>query len=177
MTRRRPISGDALPLCDHHGQKLSQNDLEGKIYVVEFFFTTCQSICPVMNDHLKQLYESFRAEERLHFLSHTVDPETDSVPQLKTYAESHGVNDDRWHFLTGAKKDLYHMARQGYLLDSGAPSSHEDDFVHTQNFALVDWNKRLRGFYDGTDSLEIVRLKQDIIVLLDELDYSEKSGG
>ena len=161
---------------DQHGRTFTQNDLLGKIYVAEFFFTTCQSICPVMNDHMQRLYETFSDEHRLHFLSHTVDPETDSVPLLKAYAAEHGVTDNRWHFVTGDKQQLYYMARKGYLLDSGSPSTHDDDFVHTQNFALVDWKRRLRGFYDGTDSLEMVRLKQDIEVLLDEYAYSEKSG-
>jgi protein SCO1/2 len=166
----------SFSFTDQHGRSFTQDDLEGKIYVAEFFFTTCQSICPVMNDHLQQLYQKFSGEKRLHFVSHTVDPETDSVQTLHAYAESHGVVDDRWHFVTGEKNQLYRMARQGYLLDSGTPSSHEDDFVHTQNFALVDWANRLRGFYDGTDSLEMVRLEQDINVLLDEFEYIQKPG-
>lgn len=166
----------AFAFTDQDGKKFTEKNLEGRIYVSEFFFTTCQSICPVMNDHLGELYLEFKDEPRLHFVSHTVDPETDDVSRLKAYAENHGVHDDRWHFLTGEKKELYHMARKGYLLDSGSPVSHEDDFVHTQNFALVDWEKKLRGFYDGTDSLEMVRLRQDIRILLDEQAYNENSG-
>ena len=152
---------------DQDGKVFTEKNLDGKIYVTEFFFTTCQSICPVMNRNLGRLYEQFRDEPRLHFLSHTVDPETDSAHVLKQYAGDHGVNDSRWTFVTGEKSDLYAMARRGYLLDNSKADPH-DDFVHTQKFALVDSRRHLRGFYDGTDSLEIIRLKQDIHQLLQE---------
>ncbi len=157
----------AFRFTDQDGREFSQKDLQGKIYVTEFFFTTCQSICPVMNWNMSLLYELFRAEPRLHFLSHTVDPGTDSVHTLKQYAESLGVSDGRWSFVTGDKTALYSMARQGYLLDNSKADPH-DDFVHTQKFALVDSRRHLRGFYDGTDSLEINRLRQDIYQLLKE---------
>lgn len=159
---------------DQDGAAFSDKDLEGHIYVTEFFFTTCQSICPVMNRHLAALYSKYRHQPSLHFLSHTVDPETDSVATLKHYARSMGVNDSRWHFVTGNKQDLYRMARQGYLLDRDDGGSH-DDFVHTQKFALVDADRFIRGYYDGTDTLDMVRLGQDIDQLLLEHEHRKKT--
>jgi protein SCO1/2 len=107
-------------------------------------------------------------------LSHTVDPEEDSVNVMLNYAKLHGVNDKRWLFLTGDKKHLYDLARQGYLLNAEEGNGGEEDFIHTQNFALVDKERHLRGFYDGTDSAEVSRLIIDIKLLLEEYDYKEK---
>jgi protein SCO1/2 len=162
----------SFTFTDQNGKAFTDHDLDGKIYVAEFFFTTCQSICPIMNNNLEHTYQKFKGEKELHFLSHTVDPETDSVPVLKAYADSHHVNDERWHFVTGKAIDLYRMARKGYLLDDGATT--EDEFVHTQKFALVDKEKKIRGFYDGTDSLEMVRMNQDLTLLLKEYAYLKK---
>jgi protein SCO1/2 len=162
----------SFTFTDQDGNKFTDHDLDGKIYVTEFFFTTCQSICPIMNNYLEKTYRKFSAEKDLNFLSHTVDPETDSVPVLKAYADEHGVNDKRWHFVTGKAIDIYRMARKGYLLDDGAAT--EDEFVHTQKFALVDKEKKIRGYYDGTDSLEMVRMDQEIRLLLNEYDYRKK---
>jgi protein SCO1/2 len=162
----------SFAFTDQNGHKLTDRDLDGKIYVAEFFFTTCQSICPIMNNYLSDIYKKFSGEKDVEFLSFTVDPETDSVPALKSYADRHGVVDDRWHFLTGEAKDIYRLARKGYLLDDGGKN--EDEFVHTQKFALVDKGKRIRGFYDGTDSLEMVKLEQDIKLLLQEYAYDKK---
>lgn len=149
--------------------------MEGKIYVAEYFFTTCKSICPVMNDNLKRVYKEFRNRKDFLILSHTVDPETDSVPFLKQYADAHGVNDDRWKFVTGDKKKLYEIARKGYLLNAEEGNGGEEDFIHTQNFALIDKEHHIRGFYDGTDSLEINRMIQDIRILLNEYEYRNKN--
>jgi protein SCO1/2 len=159
---------------DQDGKKVNKERIKAKIYVTEYFFTTCQSICPVMNDHLVTVYKEFKDQPDLLLLSHTVDPETDSVHVLKDYANAHGVNDGRWLFVTGDKKQLYHLARKGYLLSVDEGDGGEEDFVHTQNFALVDKESHIRGFYDGTDSLEIVRLKQDIRKLLKEYEYKSK---
>lgn len=159
---------------DQDNRKIDQKSIEGKIYVAEYFFTTCKSICPVMNDHLKKVYKEFRNRKDFLILSHTVDPETDSVPILKQYAEAHGVNDDRWKFVTGEKNKLYEIARKGYLLNAEEGDGGEEDFIHTQNFALIDKEHHIRGFYDGTDSLEINRMIQDIHLLLNEYDYRDK---
>ena len=172
---KRADSGTAhfvppFAFTDQHGRTFSERDVRGKIYVAEFFFTTCRTICPVMNMHLEKLYRAFSGEPRLLILSHTVDPETDSVRVLRAYAAMKGVSDDRWRFLTGDKASLYRMARRGYLLGEAGPAPGEEDFVHTQNFALVDWDRRIRGIYDGTDSLEMRRLDQEIKLLLKEHD-------
>lgn len=160
---------------NQHGQKVNQQTLKDKIYVTEYFFTTCKSICPIMNNNLVGVYKTFKDRKDFLILSHTVDPETDSVPVLKAYADAHGVNDDGWLFVTGSKKELYDLARKGYLLDASEGTGDEEDFVHTQNFALIDKESKIRGFYDGTDSMEIVRLTQDIKLLLKEYEFKTKA--
>lgn len=147
---------------------------DGKLYVAEFFFTTCHSICPIMNTNMISVYQRFKDDNDVLILSHTVDPETDSVPVLKAYADAHGVTDKRWLFVTGNKPELYQIARKGYLLDASEGNGGEDDFVHTQNFALVDKERHLRGFYDGTDSIEVQRLIKDIILLKEEYAYNAR---
>ncbi len=150
---------------DQYGRTVTQANFRGKVYVTEFFFTTCGSICPVMNHHLEKVYARFKQNPAFRILSHTVDPETDSVSVLKSYAQEHGVNDSTWLFVTGNKRAIYAMARQSYLLansDRGDP----DEFVHTQQFALIDRRGHIRGQYDGTDSAEVVKMMTDIDVLL-----------
>ncbi len=156
-------------------QKVTQQTLKDKIYVTEYFFTTCQSICPVMNTNLERVYKEFENEPEFMIVSHTVDPETDSVPILMEYAKKHGVISNKWLFLTGEKPKLYDIARKGYLLNAEEGKGDEDDFIHTQNFALIDKEKHIRGFYDGTDSLEINRLIQEVKLLLKEYDYKERA--
>ncbi|MBA3682735.1 MAG: SCO family protein [Bacteroidetes bacterium] len=157
------------------GQKVTQQDLKDKIYVTEYFFTTCQSICPVMNTNLERVYKEFKDKPEFMIVSHTVDPETDSVSVLMDYAKKHGVISNKWLFLTGEKPKLYDIARKGYLLNAEEGKGDEDDFIHTQNFALIDKEKHIRGFYDGTDSLEINRLIQEVKLLLKEYDYKERA--
>lgn len=164
----------AFSFTDQYGQILNADSLNNDVYISEFFFTTCQSICPVMNTNLKRVYSLFGQRQGFRIVSHTVDPETDSVPVLHEYAERHGVSNRKWLFVTGTKKELYQMARKGYLLDDGSGEGNEEDFVHTQNFALVDREKHIRGLYDGTDSLEIKRMIADITVLLEEYDYKTR---
>lgn len=119
------------------------------------------------------VYKQFRKDKRVRILSHTVDPETDSAGVLKVYAGAHGVSDRHWLFLTGNKKDLYDMARKSYLLDASEGDGGKDDFVHTQNFALVDWNRNIRGYYDGTDSIDVGRMIKDMNVLLQEYEFKK----
>ena len=159
---------------NQYNEKVTEETVNGKIYVTDFFFTTCQSICPIMSTELERVYKTFEKKPEVMILSHTVDPEEDSVNVMLNYAKLHGVNDKRWLFLTGDKKHLYDLARQGYLLNAEEGNGGEEDFIHTQNFALVDKERHLRGFYDGTDSAEVSRLIIDIKLLLEEYDYKEK---
>ena len=155
-------------------EKVTEQTVKQKLYVTDFFFTTCQSICPIMSNQLERVYKEFKSRNDFLILSHTVNPETDSVPQLLHYAEQHGVTDKHWLFLTGDKKQLYELARKGYLLNAEEGDGGEDDFIHTQNFALVDKERHIRGFYDGTDSAEVTRLIADIHLLFEEYAYKEK---
>ena len=156
------------------GKTVTQNDLTGSIYVTDFFFTTCKSICPVMSSQMQRIYTKYKGNKEVKFLSHTVDPETDTVAQLKAYAITHQADASQWMFLTGDKKQLYDVARTGYLLNAEEGDGGPDDFIHTQNFALIDKDKRIRGFYDGTDSTDVNQLMKDIDLLLDEYHYKEK---
>ena len=151
-------------------EKVTNKTVDGDIYVTEYFFTTCHSICPIMNTNLERVYKEFKNIDNFKILSHTVDPETDSVPMLKEYADKHGVTDKKWLFLTGEKIKLYELARKGYLLNAEEGDGGVDDFIHTQNFALIDDDGHIRGFYDGTDSLEINRLITEIKLLKKEYD-------
>jgi protein SCO1/2 len=160
---------------NQYNQKVNQETVKNKIYVTEYFFTTCQSICPIMNTNLEKIYNEFKNDSDFLILSHTVDPENDSVPILRLYAEKHGATDSKWLFLTGNKSDLYKLARKGYLLNTEEGKGDETDFIHTQNFALIDKEGHIRGFYDGTDSLEIVRLIQEIKLLKKEYDFKKRN--
>lgn len=164
------------PFCftNQYNEKVTEETVKGKIYVTDFFFTTCQSICPIMSTELERVYKQFSNREDVLILSHTVSPEEDSVNVMMDYAKLHGVKDKKWLFLTGEKKHLYDMARTSYLLNMEEGNGDEDDFIHTQNFALVDKERHLRGFYDGTDSIEVSRLITDMKLLLEEYAYKEK---
>ena len=159
---------------NQYSETVTQEAVEGKIYVTDFFFTTCQSICPVMSTQLERVYKEFYNNKNVMILSHTVNPEEDSVEVLMKYADLHKVNNKQWLFLTGDKKHLYDLARQGYLLNAEEGNGGEEDFIHTQNFALIDKEKHIRGFYDGTDSVEVSRLIQDMHLLLKEYEYAAK---
>lgn len=159
---------------NQYNEKVTEETVKGKIYVTDFFFTTCQSICPIMSSELERVYKQFANRKDIMILSHTVSPEEDSVNVLMDYAKLHGVKDKKWLFLTGEKKHLYDMARTSYLLNAEEGNGDENDFIHTQNFALVDKERHLRGFYDGTDSIEVSRLITDINLLLEEYAYKAK---
>lgn len=162
---------------DQNGKKVTGENFEGKVYVTEYFFTTCKGICPKMNANMVKVFEKYRNENGFAILSHTSMPETDSVPLMKAYEEKMvGKNPDyaaKWYFVTGSKDSLYRMARQSYLLDNEKNNSVniEDHFIHTQFFALVDKQKRVRGIYDGLKPDEIARLEKDIKELLNEPEY------
>ena len=151
---------------NQNGKTITQKDYEGKIYVADFFFTTCGSICPIMTTNMLDIQKAFATNPKVMMLSHTVLPETDSVPVLKAYAKKKGVNDAKWNLVTGDKKEIYAMARKSYLAVKLGKPSELYDMVHTENFILVDTKRRVRGFYDGTKKEEIERLVQDIRWLL-----------
>lgn len=150
------------------GKTITQKDLAGKVYVAEYFFTTCKGICPKMNTNMKKIYASFRDEKDFYILSHTVDPETDTVGRMKRYADSLQVNGHNWWFLTGTKDSLYKAARVSYLLDDPKNGNDkiENQFIHTQFFALVDKAGRVRKIYDGLKNEELAELTKDIPKLL-----------
>lgn len=152
--------------------KISQKDVKNKIYVVEYFFTTCPTICPKMNIQMQRVQKAFQGNDDFKILSFTVDPEVDNVEQLKQYALSHEADDNQWYFLTGSKKDLYHLARTSFFILKPAEAQNlgdaGSDFIHTNNFVLVDREKRIRGYYDGTSEKEVSQLITDIELLLSE---------
>lgn len=151
-------------LTNQNGETITQNDYKDKIYVADFFFTTCQTICPIMTDHMVKIQEALKNDDRVLLLSHTVTPEIDSVAQLKKYALEKGVDDTKWNLVTGNKEEIYNLARKSYLAAKDVPYS-DNDLVHTENFVLVDTKKRIRGFYDGTDPEAIAKLLDDIKIL------------
>lgn len=157
---------------DQNGKEVTEKDFAGKVYVTEYFFTTCKGICPKMNANMKKVFEKFKNQKDFAILSHTSMPETDSVPLMKAYEEKMiGKNPQfaaHWYFVTGSKDSLYKMARQSYLLDNNKNNiiNIRDHFIHTQFFALVDKQMRVRGIYDGLQQDEINRLDKEIEKLL-----------
>ena len=155
-------------LINQNGDTITNKNYQNKIYVADFFFTRCATICPIMTNNMKILQDEFINDNDVMFLSHSVTPVMDSVPILRAYADAKGVNDKVWHITTGNKKHIYELARKSYfaVLDEG--DGGVQDFIHTENFILVDKNRQIRGFYDGTDLEDIKQLKQDIILLKQE---------
>jgi protein SCO1 len=187
---------------DQDGKKITEKTVEGKVYVADYFFTTCKGICPKMNANMRRVFDEFKEEENFMILSHTCMPETDSVPALKNYAlkmmngkliknvdgiyrieydstmrSSVNLKNPCWHFVTGDKAALYNLARHGYMIDSNlgdTTNKIEDQFIHTQFFALVDKQSRVRGIYDGLKEDEIKKLLNDTKALLKE-SYQSRS--
>ena len=160
-------------LINHLGDSVSLEDVAGDILVVDFFFTRCATICPLMTQNLKRVHDRLDPQMPVRILSHSVTPQADSVSVLNRYAEKHGANPALWWFLTGEKTEVYRLARQSYFscLDEGDGGFR--DFVHTENIVLVDAKGRLRGFYDGTDEKAMSQLFNDLTFLLKK--KSEKS--
>jgi protein SCO1/2 len=159
------------------GLMFTDQDMLGKVCVVEYFFTTCKGICPKMNTNMKGIYEQFKEEPGFMIVSHTCNPGTDSVARLKIYADSLQVDTKKWVFLTGRKDSLYQLARSAYLLDDPKNNVEkiEDQFIHTQFFALVDKDGKVRGqVYDGLKQEELTMLKKDIKTLLAEKSANNK---
>ncbi|WP_035668897.1 SCO family protein [Flavobacterium sp. 83] len=153
---------------NQNGKTITQKDYEGKVYVADFFFTTCGSICPKMTTNLAEVQKAIINNPKVMLLSHTVFPEVDSIPVLKAYALKNGVIDSKWNLVTGDKKDIYTMARKSYLAVKLGRPEQLYDMVHTENFVLVDTKRRVRGFYDGTKKEDMKRLLEDINFLCTE---------
>lgn len=166
ITRNHKVAD--FKLINQNGEIVTQDDYKDKIYVTDFFFTRCMTICPVMTNNMGKLQEVFRNDDEIKFLSLSVTPEMDSIPILKEYAVKKGVIDAKWNITTGDKKHIYELARKSYfaVLDEGDGGL--QDFIHTENFILVDKKRQIRGFYDGTDSKDIERLILDIKILQNE---------
>jgi len=155
-------------LTNQNGQKITNKNYKDKIYVADFFFTRCQTICINMAYNMGELQNLYKKDTDIMFLSHSVTPEIDSVTVLKEYADRKGVIDGKWNITTGAKTHIYELARKSYfaVLDEG--TGDENDFIHTEQFVLVDKEKRIRGYYDGTEKEDMEKLKKDIVLLKEE---------
>lgn len=155
-------------LVNQLGDTITQEDFRNKIYVADFFFATCPSICPIMSSNIAKLQEEFGDRPEVMFLSHSVTPQIDSVEALYAYGQLYEADPERWMLATGEKRHIYELARKSYfaVLDEG--DGGKQDFIHTENFILVDTEKRLRGFYDGTSEKDMERLADEIEILLEE---------
>ena len=151
-------------LTNQNGETVTQNKFDNKIYVADFFLTTCQSICPIMTKNMKEIQDKLIKDSEVLLLSHTVFPEIDSVEVLKKYAIENDVIDSKWDLVTGDKKQIYDLARKSYLAAKDN-SFGEYEMIHTENFVLIDKKKQIRGFYDGTNKEEIDKLYEDIKIL------------
>ncbi|MEZ4792232.1 MAG: SCO family protein [Gelidibacter sp.] len=152
-------------LINQNGKTITQDDYKGKIYVADFFFTTCQTICPIMTEHMSKIQKAILNDDEVMLLSHSVTPQIDSVAQLKKYALEKGVNDHKWNLVTGDKKQIYELARKSYMAVKTDGNGDDYDMIHTENFMLIDKKRQIRGYYDGTKPEDIERLLEDIKVL------------
>jgi len=159
----------SFSFMDQNGDVITEQTVEGKIYIANFFFTKCRSICPKMTSNMFLLQEAFKMDSMILFLSHSVTPQSDSVSVLQQYAIQNKVNPKQWHLLTGAQKDIYALAKQQYFAgDTVGYYQSGDEFLHTENFILIDKHRRIRGVYNGTLLVEIDRIKEDINILKKE---------
>ena len=152
-------------LTNQNGKLVTQKDYENKIYIADFFFTTCPTICPIMTKNMAGIQDKILNDENVMLLSHSVTPDIDSVPQLKKYALEKGVKDSKWNLVTGDKQQIYELARKSYMAVKTDGDGGPYDMIHTENFILVDKERRIRGFYDGTDSEEMKKLLSDLEIL------------
>ena len=155
-------------LINQNGKIITQEDYKNKIYVADFFFTTCQTICPIMTTNMAAIQKKIIDDDDVMLLSHSVTPQIDDVAQLKKYALEQGVDDKKWNLLTGDKKQIYELARKSYLAVKTFGNGDEYDMIHTENFMLIDKKRQIRGFYDGTNKEDIERLLDDIKILKKE---------
>jgi len=156
-------------LTNQLGEIVTQKTFEDKIYITDFFFTSCPGICPKMTGNMAKIQEAFKEDKDVLLLSHSVMPTTDSVSVLKTYAKNYDIIANKWHLVTGDKKDIYSLGRDHYFVenDLGEPKSIED-FLHTENFLLIDKSKHIRGIYNGLNRASVGQLIIDINALKSE---------
>lgn len=152
-------------LINQNGKTVTQHDYKDKIYIADFFFTTCPTICPIMTKNMADIQERIKNDNDVLLLSHSVTPQIDSVAQLKKYALEKGVDGSKWNLVTGDKKQIYELARKSYLAVKEDGDGGPFDMIHTENFILVDKERRIRGFYDGTKKEEVDRLMEDLKIL------------
>ncbi len=152
-------------LINQNGDTITQEDYKDKIYVTDFFFTRCTTICPIMTDNVVKLQDEFINDDDIKFLSISVTPDIDSIPVIREYATNKGVIDSKWNVTTGNKKHIYELARKSYFAVVDQGDGGLQDFIHTTHFVLVDKQKQIRGIYDGIDDIEIQRLIDDIKIL------------
>lgn len=153
-------------LINQNGDTITNNDYTGKIYIADFFFTTCPGICPKLTKHMKILEDLYSNNDQIKFLSHTVMPWHDSVSVLNEYGKRHDIESEKWNLVTGEKEEIYRVARDGYFADNSFKAQESvNEFIHTENFYLIDKNGKIRGVYNGTLEIEIERLKRHIITL------------
>ena len=155
-------------LINQNGETITQDNYKDKIYVADFFFTTCKTICPIMTKNMHIIQKNIITDNEVMLLSHSVTPEIDTVAQLKRYAKEKHVNSSKWNLVTGDKKQIYELARKSYLAVKDDGDGGPFDMVHTENFMLIDKKRQIRGFYDGTDLEDIERLLADIAILKEE---------
>jgi protein SCO1/2 len=153
---------------DQTGATVSQADFDGKVYVADFFFTRCPSICPIMSRQMLRVYNAYKSDPRLLLLSHSIDPKHDSVAVLKRYADGLGIQVAQWHLVTGPKDAIYEQAQKGYIVPAVYGTGLPQDINHSGHFVLVDGQRRIRGYYLGTDAAEVDKLIADIKILLAE---------
>ncbi len=152
-------------LLNQNGDTITQKDYEGKIYVADFFYTTCPSFCPKLTNSLERVQKATLNDDEIMLASFSVTPNIDTVEQLKRYAEKNGVITGKWNLLTGSKKEIYNLARKGYCVVKSNGDGGKYDMIHTENLVLIDKEKRIRGFYDGTNPEEVDKLLSDIQIL------------
>jgi len=150
---------------DQDSNWVSNETFDGKIYVADFFFTSCPTICPIMKTQMLRVYDSLQGNDDVLFLSHSIDPKHDSVAVLKEFAERLGVDSDRWHFITGNKDDIYKIGQTSYMVSAVDDPTQPGGYVHSGAFILVDRQRRVRGLYDGTKEEDVNRLMKDIAIL------------
>ena len=159
-------------LTDQNNRSFGSKELKNKVYVAEYFFTTCGTICPIMNSQMQRIQKKYRGNSNFEIVSITVDPEHDSAAVMLNYANGHGADNNQWHFLTGKKEELYNLARKSFFLLKPAEVRNQgdvgSDFIHTNFFVLVDQRSRIRGYYDGTNQNQVTTLMEDIDILLKE---------
>jgi len=173
-SKKKQRIGD-FSLINQNNDTITQDFYKGKIYIADFFFTTCQTICPIMTEHMLEIQQKLKEDTEIKLLSHSVIPTYDTPQILKKYAIEKGVDDHRWNLVTGSKKEIFTLARKHYLAVKDIPGTEDDlDMVHTENFMLIDKKGYIRGYYDGTNDKAIQNLLIDIEIL--KAEYEPKKG-